>query len=59
MCVFADEDMKQDQETAEQFFLRYGYYPSWYSAYGLRSYAAPYAAPYAYSAAVRVFDMLH
>ena len=28
VCVFATEE-KHDQETAEQYFLRYGFYPSW------------------------------
>ena len=45
ICVFATEE-KQDQEAAEQYFARYGFYPSWYSGYygaGLRSAVYPYA----------------
>ena len=30
VCVFSEET--HDQESAEQFFFRYGYYPSWYTA---------------------------
>lgn len=47
--VFAE---KQDQETAEQFFATYGYYPSWYTAAPavVRSYGYSYGAyPYAYA----------
>ena len=42
-CVFAET---QDQETAEQYFRTYGYYPSWYNAatYG---YAGVRGYPYA------------
>ena len=35
-CVFAAE---QDQEAAEQYFFKYGYYPSWYTS------ATHFAAP--------------
>ena len=56
---------KQDQETAEQFFTTYGYYPSWYTAApaAVRSYAYsypsygyagyPYAAAYPYAGTYR------
>lgn len=27
-CAYADEEQVQDQETAEQYFLRYGVWPS-------------------------------
>ena len=53
---------KQDQETAEQFFATYGYYPSWYTAapaavrsygysYGAYPYGYAYAGAYPYAAA--------
>ena len=43
-CVFAEN---QDQETAEQYFRSYGYYPSWYSGH---HFAAPAAYPYGFVA---------
>ena len=55
-CAFAEV---QDQESAEQYFRTYGYYPSWYNygTYpytGVRSVAYPYAYgsgyPYTYPA---------
>jgi hypothetical protein len=30
IVVFAEEEA-HDQQTAEQFFATYGYYPSWYT----------------------------
>lgn len=38
VCVFATEE-KQDQETAEQFFLRYGYVITWVSFIKLKELA--------------------
>lgn len=49
LAVFVFAEETQDQETAEQFFLRYGYYPTWYtpSFYGFRGYRAyPYSYGY-------------
>ena len=43
VCVFAET---QDQEAAEQYFARYGYYPSWYN-YGTYGYAGVRGYPYA------------
>lgn len=53
--VFAAEEPEaQDQDAAEQFFYRYGYYPSWYSYGAVRAFpyaGYPYAAyPHAYRA---------
>lgn len=50
-CVFSAE--VQDQEAAEQYFIKYGTYPSWYTAayttgaYGFRA-AYPYGTYGAY-----------
>ena len=53
-CAYGEEEV-HDQEAAEQFFLRYGYYPTWYTApayttsyYGaIRSFPLGYPFGYA------------
>ena len=46
VVVFAEEEV-HDQQTAEQFFATYGYYPSWYTP--VVSSAVRSVYPYAYA----------
>ena len=44
-AVIAEE--KHDQESAEQYYRTYGYYPSWYNYGAVRAYPAAYTGAYA------------